>query len=128
MSNVARNQTNQNPMKKSTCSALMGILLTAATTTMLFADDEVILVDKGTIIVEKEAKEVSFVKLFKVSLTEAVQKAVVEKNGVPIKAQLEEKNGFLVWAIDIVGNDNVTNEIFIDAGNGKVLYVGVDRD
>jgi uncharacterized membrane protein YkoI len=82
----------------------------------------------GTIAVKDKATAAEKVGLAKVTQQDAVAAALKAHAGKVVKSGLEEEEGFLVWEIDVMGDDKVEMEILVDAGNGKVLRKEKDRD
>jgi uncharacterized membrane protein YkoI len=67
---------------------------------------------------ETPAKD--FPRMSRISFSEAVQKATAEVPGKVVAANLENKNGFLVYAVSIT-SDGQSKEVIVDAGNGNIL-------
>ncbi len=82
-------------------------------------------VSGGTIRIEKQA-EVEFPSMAKISMDQAVQKALSSVQGQVLKTQLEDENGFLVYGIEVVSADKSIVDVKVDAGTGNVL--AMDRD
>lgn len=83
---------------------------------------------KGSIMLPAEQKGVEvpdaeesaqYVKLAKITLDQARAAALAAVPGTVTSIQLEDKDGYLVYEVEI-GNQ----EVIIDAGTGKVLYQG----
>lgn len=81
-------------------------------------DDEKEKTVQGSIRVPGESA--SLAALAKVDLTDAVQAAVKHTPGKAIAAELEDEDGFLVYVVDVVSGNKVT-EVTVDAGNKKIL-------
>lgn len=84
---------------------------------------------KGSIMLPAEQKGVEvpdaeesaqYLKLAKITLDQARAAALAAVPGTVTSIQLEDKDGYLVYEVEI-GNQ----EVIIDAGTGKVLYQGV---
>ncbi|MFI0822516.1 PepSY domain-containing protein [Streptomyces sp. NPDC021098] len=76
------------------------------------------------------AEDRTQVKADKVSYDEATAAALKAVPGTATSAELDhdDRNGSLVWEIDVFGKDHKNHDVTIDAGNGKVLGQHTDRD
>lgn len=74
----------------------------------------------GTIPVKGE-KEIAFAEMAKIAMVDAINGAVQSYPGKAIKAELKNRDGFLVYSIEIVSQDNTLMELTVDAGNGNIL-------
>ncbi|WP_405802580.1 PepSY domain-containing protein [Streptomyces sp. NBC_01187] len=76
------------------------------------------------------AKDRAQVKADKISQSEATTKALKAAPGTATSAELDnaDRNGSLIWEVDVQGKDHKNHDITIDAGNGKVLNKHTDRD
>lgn len=90
-----------------------------------FAKSESGEVRGGTIRIEKQS-EAEFPSMAKISMDQAVQKALVSVQGQVLKTELEDENGFLVYGIEVVSADKSVVDVKVDAGAGNVL--AMDRD
>lgn len=72
--------------------------------------------------------EAMLAQMAKVTLAEAVGAALKNTPGKAIAAELEEEDGFLVYVVDIVTNDNQVTEVTVDAGNRKILKTEVEDE
>jgi uncharacterized membrane protein YkoI len=54
-------------------------------------------------------------------MVQAGQAATRQTHGKVIETELENENGFLVWEVKSIAQDGSLTEVYIDAGNGKVL-------
>jgi uncharacterized membrane protein YkoI len=54
-------------------------------------------------------------------MVQAEQAATRQTHGKVIETELENENGFLVWEVKSIAQDGSLTEVYIDAGNGKVL-------
>jgi uncharacterized membrane protein YkoI len=79
----------------------------------------------GTISLEKQV-EADFPALAKITLDQAVQKALDAVPGRVLKMELQNENGFLIYGIEVVTADKTIVEVKVDAGSGKVL--ATERD
>ncbi|MEU1801223.1 PepSY domain-containing protein [Streptomyces sp. NPDC019937] len=70
------------------------------------------------------------VKADKVGYDEATAAALKAVPGTATSAELDhaDRNGSLVWEVDVFGKDHKSHDVTIDAGNGKVLTQHTDRD
>ncbi|MFI0780092.1 PepSY domain-containing protein [Streptomyces sp. NPDC021212] len=76
------------------------------------------------------AEDRAQVKADKVSYDEATAAALKAVPGTATSAELDhaDRNGSLVWEVDVFGKDHKNHDVTIDAGNGKVLDRHTDRD
>ncbi|MCR8575504.1 PepSY domain-containing protein [Streptomyces sp. Isolate_219] len=76
------------------------------------------------------AKDRAQVKADKISQSQATAKALQTVPGTATSAELDhaDRNGSLIWEVDVLGKDHKNHDITIDAGNGKVLNQHTDRD
>ena len=72
--------------------------------------------EKGT-----RASVDSKASLAKITLAEAVQKALTASPGQAMKAGLESDKAALIYSVAVVGADGKTTQVKIDAGTGKIL-------
>lgn len=82
---------------------------------------------QGTVPVQKRTLESALVNLAAISLPDAVARATASHPGKPLKAELENEDGFLIWSVEMVDASGTTTEVTVDAGNGAVLKTEVDR-
>jgi uncharacterized membrane protein YkoI len=80
----------------------------------------------GTIRVENQS-EAEFPSMAKISMVQAVQKALTSVQGQVLKTELEDENGFLVYGVDVVTADKTIVDIKVDAGSGKILSMDKDK-
>lgn len=59
--------------------------------------------------------------LAKIKAQEASTLAMQVQKGNVLSVGLEGEDGYLVYAVEVAGEDSHMHEILIDAGNGKVL-------
>ncbi|MFE7783594.1 PepSY domain-containing protein [Streptomyces nigrescens] len=76
------------------------------------------------------AKDRAQVKADKISQSQATAKALQAVPGTATSAELDDddRNGSLVWEVEVLGKDHKSHEVIIDAGSGKVLKQHTDRD
>ncbi|WP_239471941.1 PepSY domain-containing protein [Streptomyces sp. NEAU-S7GS2] len=76
------------------------------------------------------AKDRAQVKADKISQSQATAKALQATPGTATSAELDnaDRNGSLVWEVEVFGEDHKSHEVIIDAGSGKVLKQHTDRD
>ncbi|MEU0838446.1 PepSY domain-containing protein [Streptomyces sp. NPDC005962] len=69
-------------------------------------------------------------KADKVGYDEATAAALKAVPGTATSAELDhsDRNGSLIWEVDVFGKDHKNHDVTIDAGNGKVLNQHTDRD
>ncbi|MBO3680471.1 PepSY domain-containing protein [Streptomyces sp. NEAU-YJ-81] len=76
------------------------------------------------------AQDRAQVKADKVSYDKATAKALKAVPGTATSAELDtaDRNGSLIWEVDVLGKDHKNHDVTIDAGNGTVLNKHTDRD
>ncbi|BBJ47341.1 hypothetical protein SSPO_100590 [Streptomyces antimycoticus] len=76
------------------------------------------------------AQDRAQVKADKVSYDEATAKALKAVPGTATSAELDtaDRNGSLIWEVDVFGKDHTNHDVTIDAGDGTVLNKHTDRD
>ncbi|WP_421111650.1 PepSY domain-containing protein, partial [Streptomyces sp. NEAU-S77] len=76
------------------------------------------------------AQDRTQVKADKVSYDQATAAALKAVPGTATSAELDtaDRNGSLIWEVDVFGKDHKSHDITVDAGNGKVLGQHTDRD
>ncbi|MEU8785800.1 PepSY domain-containing protein [Streptomyces sp. NPDC048637] len=76
------------------------------------------------------AKDRAQVKADKISQSEATAKALKAVPGTATSAELDnaDRDGSLIWEVDVLGKDHKNHDVTLDAGNGKVLNKHTDRD
>jgi uncharacterized membrane protein YkoI len=76
------------------------------------------------------AQDRTEVKADKVSYDQATAAARKAVPGTATSAELDtaDRNGSLVWEVDVFGKDHKNHDVTIDAGNGTVLNKHTDRD
>ncbi|MYT12186.1 Uncharacterized membrane protein YkoI [Streptomyces sp. SceaMP-e96] len=76
------------------------------------------------------AKDRAQVKAGKISQSQATAKALHAVPGTATSAELDnaDRNGSLIWEVEVFGKDHKSHEVIIDAGSGKVLKQHTDRD
>jgi len=62
----------------------------------------------------------------KITLVEAVEKALTNVQGRAVEAELEKEKGNTVFEIKIVDDAGTTREVYVDAQSGNVLKVEKD--
>jgi uncharacterized membrane protein YkoI len=83
---------------------------------------------KGSIAVKGKVAETELPGLAKISLEAAMATALQASPGSVTKAEMEIEHGSLIYSFDIVSKDKKLMEVNVDAGNGKVLMVGEEKD
>ena len=83
----------------------------------------------GTIIISETSDDYSDKAQIVLSVAMAVAENSVE-NGKAMWGKLDVTQGFLVYKIGVLANDDIFHKVVVDAGNGEVLYVseGVSKD
>ncbi len=79
----------------------------------------------GTIRVANQS-ESQFPSMARISMDQAVQKALATVQGQVLKTELEDENGFLVYGVEVISADKDIVDVKVDAGSGKVL--AMDKD
>ena len=66
-----------------------------------------------------------YATMAKISVQQALDAALSRQSGKPIKAELQDEGGFLVYNVEVVtpAPENKRYEVKVDAGNGSVLRV-----
>lgn len=83
----------------------------------------------GTIIITETSGNYSDKAQIALGVAMAVSENSVD-NGKAMWGKLDVTQGFLVYKIGVLANDNIFYKVLVDAGNGKALYVseGVSKD
>ena len=83
----------------------------------------------GTVTITETSDDYSDKAQIILSVAMAVAENSVE-NGKAMWGKLDVTQGFLVYKIGILANDDVFHKVVVDAGNGEALYVseGVSKD
>ena len=83
----------------------------------------------GTITIDEGSDDDSDDVKIALSVAMAVSENSVE-NGKAMWGKLDVVQGFLVYKIGVLANDDVFHKVVVDAGNGEALYVsdGVSKD
>lgn len=81
---------------------------------------------KGTITVKGE-KQIAFAEMAKISLEGAIKSAVQGYPGKPIKAELKNMDGYLVYTVEIVTAQKTVLDVTVDAGSGNILETGQEK-
>lgn len=80
----------------------------------------------GTIRIDKQS-EAEFPSMARISMVQAVRKALASVEGQILKTGIEDENGFLVYGVEVVTPDKVIMDITVDAGTGEVLAMNKDK-
>jgi uncharacterized membrane protein YkoI len=59
----------------------------------------------------------------KITLVEAVEKALTSVEGKAVEAELEKEGDNTVFEIEVIDETGTTQKIYIDAGSGNVLKI-----
>lgn len=83
----------------------------------------------GTITVSGESDDYSNFDTIALNVAMAVAENSIE-NGKAIWGKLDVVQGFLVYKIGVLANDDLYHKVVVDAGNGNTLYVseGLSQD
>ena len=105
-------------------SGTLVIAIAFAGVSMADSDDSEI--HNGTIRVERQS-EAEFPSMAKISMGQAIQKALASVQGRVLKTELEDENGFLVYGVEVATADKTIVDVKVDAGSGKVLAMERDK-
>ena len=81
---------------------------------------------RGAIRIDQQS-EAQFPSMVKITMDEAVKKALTSVQGQILKIELEDEDGFLVYGVEAVTADSSIMEVKVDAGSGEVLAVERDK-
>jgi uncharacterized membrane protein YkoI len=95
----------------------VGVSLILSSFSLVFASESKI---TSSIKLNNNKQSHAYSKLAKITLNEAIQKAQEKFSGKVTSSLLENEEGYLVYAINIVNGSSV-KEVIIDAGNGSIL-------
>ena len=70
---------------------------------------------------DEAAEARSLQKLAKIDQGEAEKAALQAVPGTVKSTRLEEENGFVIYEVEVAGNDGQTHHVDVDAGNDRVL-------
>ena len=107
-------------MKKLTAVCLLTLL---GATTLLIAGKNSDRDKEGSIKVPPALKAIDFPGFAKISLIQAVEIAVKEVSGSPLRVSLVKDDGYLVYELIIVSANKELKEVEVDSGNGKILEI-----
>ena len=68
-----------------------------------------------------EKDKVEMAKTAKITVEQAIKTATDKTPGVVIEAELEKKDGKVVWEVEVVTAEGKTAEIHVDADSGVVM-------
>jgi uncharacterized membrane protein YkoI len=66
--------------------------------------------------------------LAKIDQNAAEQAALQAVPGTVKEVELGNENGYVVWEVEVAGNDGTLYEVKVDAGNGQVLHQETEDD
>lgn len=75
---------------------------------------------------DEAAESSQLESLAKIDQATAEQAALKAVPGTVKNTELENENGFVVYGVEIAGNDGKTHDVKVDAGNAEVLHQDVD--
>ena len=101
----------------------MSLITLLSATTLLLAGHDRDQDEDGSIKVPRDAKITDLPGYAKISLIQAVEIVLQEVSGTPLKVSLEMDDGYLIYELLIVSENNDLKEVEVDAGNGKILEV-----
>lgn len=110
-------------MRKNKMVALMLISILGLST--CYADEKNRFI--GTIAVSKKDKK-KYPDLAKVSFQQALDIVSKKSTGKIVEIALEEERGYLVYEVELVTPEHTKTELYLDAGDGSVLYVKEKKD
>ncbi len=105
-----------------TGAMVIGLALAGAS----FANSHHTEIRNGTIRIDQQS-EAQFPSMVKITMDEAVKKALTSVQGQILKTELEDEDGFLVYGVEVVTADSSIMEVKVDAGSGEVLAVERDK-
>lgn len=83
---------------------------------------------KGGTLPVGEAGEAMWPAMAKLTLSQAIEKGLARVAGRTLSAELANKNGFLIFEVEVVKPNNEIMELWIDAGNGNILGLNNDKE
>ncbi|SFE96673.1 PepSY domain-containing protein [Blastococcus tunisiensis] len=85
-------------------------------------------VDESTLPEDDAEESEALADLATVDEAAAVDAAVESVGGEVVRAELEEEDGFVVWEVEVRGDDGTLHEVTIDAGDAGVLGTEAEDD
>ena len=79
-------------------------------------------VQSGSIAV-KDDNETAMAAQAKITSSEAAQIAQKGLPGKVVQTRLDDENGYLVWEVEVIGDQGQKTQLKIDAGDGRLLAV-----
>ncbi|MEO8324904.1 MAG: PepSY domain-containing protein [Nitrospirota bacterium] len=73
-----------------------------------------------------EEDKAELLKETKITLVEAVEKALTNMKGKAVEAELEKEHGKTVYEVKIIDESGTTREIYVDAHSGNVVKIEKD--
>ena len=67
-------------------------------------------------------------ELTRIDQTAAEEAALGAVPGAVREVELENENGFVVYEVELAGQDGALNEVVVDAGNGEILGLEVEEE
>jgi uncharacterized membrane protein YkoI len=114
--------------------AIVGVVILGGVATAFAAggerdeDNEASQALKGSVAAPKEngsddeaAQAQELQKLAKIDQSTAEKSALQAVPGTVNSAKLDNEKGFVVYEVEVAGNDGQTHQVKVDAGNGEVL-------
>ena len=74
----------------------------------------------------KSYDEAGFADMTRVPLDSAVKAALQAVPGKALKAELKNEDGSLVYEVEVIKTDKRITDVYLDAGNEKVLKIEAD--
>jgi uncharacterized membrane protein YkoI len=79
-------------------------------------------VQSGSVQVKDES-EAALLAQAKITSGEAARIAEKALPGKVVETRLDEDNGYLVWKVELIGDQGQEHQLSIDAGNGRLLAI-----
>ncbi len=71
----------------------------------------------------KDEGEKAMAARAKITASEAARIAQTALPGKVVETQLDDENGYLIWEVELIGDQGQETQLKIDAGNGRLLAV-----
>jgi len=83
---------------------------------------------QGSISAKHHTPKAELVSLAKIDFQNAMTAALASTQGKVIEGELDTEDGSLVYAFEILNNENQIVEVLIDAGDGKTLETEIKHE
>ena len=108
-------------------AAAIGAVIAVLPPVILKAEDPKETTIHGTIELPNEGnQEAAQASLAKLTVRQAISAAVSRQSGTVLRVELQNKDGFLVYNVELASADKKVHEIKVDAGDGSILRIDVD--